>query len=43
VHAHLLAKSPEVADAVFEDLLSAYDADDGEEQIFAKAPQRLLV
>jgi hypothetical protein len=43
VHAHLLAKSPEVADAVFEDLLSAYDADDGEEQIFAEAPQRLLV
>jgi hypothetical protein len=29
IHVHLLAKSPEVANAVLEDLLQAYEHDDG--------------
>jgi hypothetical protein len=34
IHVHLLAKSPEVANAVLEDLLQAYEHEDG----FAEAP-----
>jgi hypothetical protein len=43
IHVHLLAKAPEVAAAVLEDLLQAYESDDGGDVPgFSDVGQRLL-
>jgi hypothetical protein len=42
IHVHLLAKSVEVANAVLEDLLQAYDGDDDISDGFAEMPQRMM-
>jgi hypothetical protein len=42
IHAHLLAKSPEVIEAVLEDLLQAYEAEDGASG-FGDVAQRVLL